>query len=53
MVKETFVEVYEVNLKFCYLHILWLFFHVDLKIFNWIYRLKKEGVTHLKVTIKK
>jgi hypothetical protein len=53
MAKETFVKVYEVDLEFCYLHILIVFFPCGFKDFYGIYILRKEGVSCLKMTIKK
>jgi hypothetical protein len=59
MTKETFVEVYEVDLKFCYLQIsnslkfLIVVFPCGFKDFYGIYWLRKEGVTHFKMIIKK
>ncbi len=44
MVEETFVEVYEIDLKFCYLHILTVVFPCGFKDFYGMYWLKKEGV---------
>jgi len=51
MIEETFVQVYEVDLEFCYLHILIIFFPCGFKDFYGIYWLCKEGVTRLKITI--
>jgi hypothetical protein len=53
MVGETFVEVYEINLEFCYLHILIVVFPCGFKDFYGIYRLRKGGVTCFKMIIKK
>jgi hypothetical protein len=53
MVDEMFIEVYEINLEFFYLHILIIIFPCVFKDFYGIYWLRKEGVTHLKMTIKK
>jgi hypothetical protein len=53
MIEETFVQVYEVDLEFCYLHILIIFFPCGFKDFYGIYWLCKEGVTRLKITIEK
>jgi hypothetical protein len=53
MVEETFIEVYEVDLDFCYLHILIVVFPCGFKDFYRIYRLKKKGVSRLKMTINK
>ncbi len=33
MIEEIFVDVYEVDLQFCYLHILIIVFHAGLKIY--------------------
>jgi hypothetical protein len=43
MVEETFVKVYEVDLEFCYLHILIVVFHVDLRIFMEYIKLGNKG----------
>jgi hypothetical protein len=53
MVKETFVEVYEVDLEFCYLHILIAIFPCGFKDFYGIYWLRKEEVTRLKMIVEK
>jgi hypothetical protein len=53
MPKETFVEVYEINLKFYYLHILLVVFPCGFKDFYGIYGLEKERVSHLKMIVKK
>ncbi len=53
MAEKMFVEVYEVDLEFCYLHLLIVVFPCGFKDFYGIYRLKKEGVTHLKMIIGK
>jgi hypothetical protein len=45
MAKETFVKVYEVDLKFCYLHIFIVVFPCGFKDSYGIYWLKKKGVT--------
>jgi hypothetical protein len=37
MVEETFVEVYEIDLKFCYLHILTVVFPCGFKDFYGMY----------------
>jgi hypothetical protein len=37
MVEEMFIKVYEVDLEFCYLHILIVFFPCGLKDFYGIY----------------
>jgi hypothetical protein len=52
MVKGTFVGVYEVDLKFCYLHILIVIFPCGFKDFYGIYWLRKEEVTRLKMIVK-
>jgi hypothetical protein len=46
-------EVYEVDLEFCYCHILIVVFPCGFKDFNGIYWFRKEGVTHLKMIIEK
>jgi hypothetical protein len=43
MAKEMFVEVYEVNLEFCSLHILIVVFPCGFKDFYGICWLKKKG----------
>jgi hypothetical protein len=43
MIEEPFVEVYEVDLDFFYLHILIKKFHVDLRIFMGYIGLRKKG----------
>jgi hypothetical protein len=53
MTKETFVEVYEVDLEVCYLHILIVVFPCGFIDFYGIYRLRKEGVNHFKMIIEK
>jgi len=53
MVKKMFVEVYEVNSEFCYLHILIVFFPCGFKDFYGIYWLRKKEVTHLKMIVEK
>jgi hypothetical protein len=41
MTKKTLVEVYEIDLEFCYLHLLIFIFPCGFKDFYGIYRLKK------------
>jgi hypothetical protein len=53
MVEETFVEIYEVDLYFCYFDILIVVFPCGFKDFYGIYKLRKEGVSHLKMIIDK
>jgi hypothetical protein len=53
MVEETFIKVYEINLKFCYLHILIVVFPCGFKDFYEIYKLRKEGVSRLKMIVRK
>jgi len=48
-----FVEVYEIILKFCYLHIFIAIFPCGFKDFHIIYRLRKENVYHFKMIVKK
>jgi hypothetical protein len=43
MIEETFAEIYEVDLEFCYLHILIIVFPCGFKKNYGIYKLKKEG----------
>jgi hypothetical protein len=45
MKEETIVEIYEIDMEFCYLHILIAIFPCGFKDFNGIHWLKKEGVT--------
>jgi len=42
-----------VDLDFCYLHILIVIFPCGFKDFYEIYRLMKEGISHLKMNIDK
>jgi hypothetical protein len=53
MAKDFFVKVYEVNLKFCYLHILIVFFPCGFKHFYGIHWPRKEGATHFKMIVEK
>jgi hypothetical protein len=53
MAEETFIKAYEINLEFCYLHILIIFFPCGFKKNYGIYKLRKEGVSRLKMTIEK
>jgi len=53
MVENKFVEVYEIDLEFCYLQILVVVFPCGFKDFYGIYQFKKEGVTCLKMIVKK
>jgi hypothetical protein len=53
MIEEKIVEVYEVDLEFCYLHILIVVFPCGFKKIYGIYKLRKEGVTHFKMIIEK
>jgi len=53
MAKEMFVEVYEINSEFCYLHILIVFFHADLRIFMGYIGLGKRGNSFLNDCRKK
>jgi hypothetical protein len=53
MVEESFIKAYEINLEFFYLHILIIFFPCGFKDFYGIYKLRKEGVFRLKMTIEK
>ncbi len=48
MVEETFIKVYQVNLEVCYLHILIVFFHADLRIFTKYINLGNKGYIVLK-----
>jgi hypothetical protein len=45
MAEEIFVEVYEIGLKLCYLHLLIIIFPCGFRDFYGTYQLKKEGVT--------
>ncbi len=47
-----FVEVYQVDLEFCYLHILIVVFPCGFKDFYGIYRLRKEGASCLELIVK-
>jgi hypothetical protein len=53
MVEETFVKVYEINSDLCYLHILIVVLPCGLKDFYEIYKLRKEGVSCLKMLVDK
>jgi hypothetical protein len=53
MDEEMFVQVYQVNLEFCYLHILIVVFPCGFKDFYGIYRLRKKKGILFKVDCKK
>jgi hypothetical protein len=53
MVEETFIKVYEVDLDFFCLHILIVVFPCRFKDFYIICRLRKEGVSRLKIIVDK
>jgi hypothetical protein len=46
MKEKTYVEVYEVDFRFCYLHILIVCFPCGIKDLYGIYQFRKEGVIH-------
>jgi hypothetical protein len=53
MTEETFVEVYEVDLQFCYVHVLIVVLPCRFKDLYGIYRISKKGVTRFKIIVEK